>query len=140
MVVTRCLSPSRCMVILLGKGYCHRAQVYTDTWRPRRPQKRSLFSLLFEDFFLFVFSLQTLLFYNEPSCDFVQWWCLVVYLLSCVRLLQPHGLACQAPLPMGFSKQAYWSGLPFPSTGDLPDPEIEPRSPALQAYSLPTEL
>ena len=92
MVVTRCLSPSRCMVILLGKGCCHRAQVYTDTWRPRRPQKRSLFFLLFEDFFLFVFSLQTLLFYNEPSCDFVRWWCLVVYSLSCVRLLQPHGL------------------------------------------------
>ena len=39
---------------------------------------------------------------------------------------------------MGFSKQEYWSGLPFPSPGDLPDPGIEPRSPALQADSLPT--
>ena len=38
---------------------------------------------------------------------------------------------------MGFSRQAYWSGLPFPSPGDLSDPEIEPRSPALQADSLP---
>ena len=46
----------------------------------------------------------------------------------------------QAPLSMGFSRQEYWSGLPFPSPGDLPDPGIEPRSPALQVDSLPTEL
>ena len=49
-------------------------------------------------------------------------------------------VARQAPLSMGFSKQAYWSGLPFPSPGDLPNPGIEPRFPALQADSLPTEL
>ena len=41
---------------------------------------------------------------------------------------------------MGFSGQKYWSGLPFPSPGDLPVPGIEPGSPALQADSLPTEL
>ena len=41
---------------------------------------------------------------------------------------------------MGFSRQEYWSQLPFPSPGDLPNPGIEPRSPALQANSLPTEL
>ena len=40
---------------------------------------------------------------------------------------------------MGFSKQDYWSGLPFPSPGDLPNPGIEPRSPALQAYALTSE-
>ena len=40
---------------------------------------------------------------------------------------------------MGFSRQEYWSGLPFPSPGDLPDPGIEPKSPALQADSLPPE-
>ena len=40
---------------------------------------------------------------------------------------------------MGFSRQEYWSGLPFPSPGDLPDPGIEPRSPALQADTLPSE-
>ena len=45
-------------------------------------------------------------------------------------------VACQAPLSMGFCKQEYWSGLPCPSPGDLPDPEIETRSPALQADSL----
>ena len=40
---------------------------------------------------------------------------------------------------MGFSRQEYWSGLPFFSPGDLPDPGIKPRSPALQADSLPSE-
>ena len=42
--------------------------------------------------------------------------------------LQPNGLARQAPLSMGFSRQEYWGGLPFPSPGDLPDPGIEPES------------
>jgi len=41
--------------------------------------------------------------------------------------------------PRGFSRQEYWSGLPFPPPGDLPDPGIKPRSPALQADSLPSE-
>jgi len=41
---------------------------------------------------------------------------------------------------MGFCRQEYWSGLPFPSSGDLPDPGIKPGSPALQADSLPSEL
>ena len=48
-------------------------------------------------------------------------------------------VACQAPLSMGFSSQEYWSGLPFPSPGDLPDPETEPRFPALQGDSLLSE-
>ena len=52
----------------------------------------------------------------------------------------PQTIALQAPLSMGFSRQGYWSGLPFPSPGDLHDPGIKPRSPALQADSLPTEL
>ena len=52
--------------------------------------------------------------------------------LSCVQLFAtPWTVACQAPLSMGFSRQDYWSGLPFPSSGDLPNPGIEPRSPAL---------
>ena len=49
-------------------------------------------------------------------------------------------IACQAPLPMGFFRQEYWSGLPFPSPGDLPDPRTEPRSPPLQEDSLLSEL
>ena len=52
----------------------------------------------------------------------------------------PWTVAPQAPLPMGFSRQEYWSGLPFPSPGDLPDPGIEPGSPTLQADSLLSEL
>ena len=58
----------------------------------------------------------------------------------CLTLAIPWIVACQAPLSMGCSRQEYWSGLPFPSAGDLPDPGIEPTSPALQADSLPTEL
>ena len=43
----------------------------------------------------------------------------------------PWTLPCQAPLSVGFSRQEYWSGLPFPSPGDPPDPETKPTSPAL---------
>ena len=60
--------------------------------------------------------------------------------LSPVRLFKtPWTVAYQAPLSMGFSRQEYWSGLSFPSTGDLPNPGIEPRSPALQTDGLPSE-
>ena len=59
---------------------------------------------------------------------------------SCQTLATPWTAACQASLSMGFSRQEYWSGLPFPSPGDLPDPGIEPRCPALQAGLLSTEL
>ena len=52
----------------------------------------------------------------------------------------PWTVAHQTSLSMGFSRQEDWSGLPFPSPGDLPDPEIKPVSPALQADSLPSEL
>ena len=51
-----------------------------------------------------------------------------------------YSLPCQAPPSMGFSRQEYWSGLPCPSPGDLPNPGIKPGSPALQADSLPSEL
>ena len=46
-------------------------------------------------------------------------------------------MASWAPLSLGFPRQEYWSGLPFPSPGDLPDPGIEPKSPAMQADPLP---
>ena len=51
----------------------------------------------------------------------------------------PWTVAYQAPLSMGFSRQEYWSGVPFRSPGDLPDPGIELGSPALQADTLPSE-
>ena len=59
---------------------------------------------------------------------------------SCLTLVTPWTVACQAPLSMAFSRQEYWSGLPVPSPGDLPNPGIESESPALQADSLLTEL
>ena len=63
-----------------------------------------------------------------------------VKLLSRVRLFAtPWTVAYQAPLSMGFSRQEYWSGLPFPSPGDLPHPGVELESPALQADSLLSE-
>ena len=52
----------------------------------------------------------------------------------------PWTIACQAPLSMEFSRQEYWSGLPFSPPGDLPDPGIKPRSLALQLDALPSEL
>ena len=64
---------------------------------------------------------------------------------SCVLCLvtqsceTPWTVARQAPLPMGFSRQEYWSRFPCPSPGDLPNPGIEPRSPSLQADSLLSE-
>ena len=60
--------------------------------------------------------------------------------LSCVPLFAiSWTVVYQASLSMGLSRQEYWSGLPFPSPGDLPEPGIEPRSPALQADALPSE-
>ena len=51
----------------------------------------------------------------------------------------PQTVVHQGPLSMEFSRQEYWSGLSFPSPGNLPNPGIEPRSPALQAETLPSE-
>ena len=62
----------------------------------------------------------------------------VVVLLRCIPLfVTPWTVACQAPLSMGFSRQEYCSGLPFPSPGDLPNPGIKPASLAWQVDSLP---
>ena len=61
--------------------------------------------------------------------------------LSRVRLfVTPWTIAHQAPPSTGFSKQEYWSGLPFPSPGDLPNAGFKPRSPVLQADALTAEL
>ena len=63
--------------------------------------------------------------------------CVCVPLLGCVQLNRTlWTVACQAPLFIGFSRQEYWSGLPFPSPEDLPNPGIEPRSPTLEADAL----
>ena len=61
--------------------------------------------------------------------------CLVITL--CPTLCDPMDCSCQAPLSMGFPRQGYWSGLPFPSPGDLPDPGTEPRSPGFREIPHP---
>ena len=67
--------------------------------------------------------------------------CVCVVAQLCLTLCGPMDyIACQAPLPMENFRQEYWSGLLFPSPGDLPNPEIEPGSPALQADTLLSEL
>ena len=59
---------------------------------------------------------------------------------SCVQLfVTPWTITYQAPPTIGFSRQEHWSGVPFTSSGDLPDPGIKPGSPALQADALPSE-
>ena len=57
----------------------------------------------------------------------------------CPTLATPWAVAFQAPLFMGFSRQEYWSGVPFPFPGDLPNPGIEPPSPALTGRFFTTE-
>ena len=84
--------------------------------------------ILHSTFFLMLCSNQIL---ESCSCSVAQ---------SFLTLSTPWAIACQSPLSMGFSRQEYWGGLPFPSPGDLSDPGIEPRSPAMQADSLTTEL
>ena len=69
---------------------------------------------------------------SKSSSD--QWSCSVMF-----NSLQFHGLYSPPGSFKEFSRQEYWSGLPFPSPGDLPDPVIEPRSPALQAGTLPSK-
>ena len=77
--------------------------------------------------------------YNAHTIEWANLWFGLVT-KSCPTLATPWTAACWALLSMGFSRQEYWSGLPLPSPGDLPDQGIEPRSSALQADSLPTEL
>ena len=65
---------------------------------------------------------------------------IAIQLLNCVQLLvTPWTVACQAPLPMGFPRQGYWSRLPFSSPRDLSDQGIEPESPALAGGFFTTE-
>ena len=81
--------------------------------------------------------------FNTCACVCV---CIYIYIYSgivaksCLTLATPWTIAHWTPLSMGFSRQEYWSGLPFPSPGDLPVPGIKPGFPALQADSLATEL
>ena len=66
-------------------------------------------------------------------------WSKVKSLSRVLLFVAPWTVAHQAPLSVGFSRREYWSGLPFPSPGELPDPGIEPGSPALLTDALPSE-
>ena len=66
-------------------------------------------------------------------------YCWYLVAKSCLTPLQPHGYSHEATLSMGFSRQEYWSGLPFPSSGDLSNPGIQPGFPTLQADFLQSE-
>ena len=85
------------------------------------------------------FQLQNL----SSELNFFPGFCLCVcacYSLNHAQLFAtPWTVAHQSPLSMGFSRQEYWSGLPFPPPGDLANPRIEPKSPALQADSFLSE-
>ena len=76
---------------------------------------------------------------NQPNNQICQIHKLVKSLSRVWLFATPWTVAHQAPPSTGFSRQEYWSGLPFPSPGDLPDPGIEPRSPTLQADALTSE-
>ena len=71
--------------------------------------------------------------------SFSLWKWMCYSLIHVWLFVTPWTVTCQAPLSMEFSRQEYWRGLPFPSPGDRPNPGIEPRSPILQADSLPSE-
>ena len=81
--------------------------------------------------------------FKRPNTNFLSFdkhCCCCYQSLTCVQLFAiTWTVACQAPLSMGFPRQGYWSGLPFPFPGDLSNPGIKPRSPSLQADSLPAE-
>ena len=81
------------------------------------------------------------IFYRESYLNFDNVFFLVCLVTkSCPTLLRsPWTVACQDPLSMGFSRQEYWSRLPFPSPGDLPDLKIEPESPGMAGRFFTTE-
>ena len=84
---------------------------------------------------------------KQPKCPSTEEWIKKMWYIDicvCVLVTQLcltlcNSMNCSPPRSMGFSRQEYWTGLPGPSPGDLPDPGIEPGSPALQADSLPSE-
>ena len=96
------------------------------------PQKLLLYSL--SPFFTLIYCLFSILTLLCQINDFVY-----EVAQSCLTLCNPADCTYQALPSMGFSRQEYWSGLPFPSPRDLPSPGIEPRSPALQAATLTSE-
>ena len=77
--------------------------------------------------------------FKETIRPFPKWFSSVQFLSRVLLFATAWTIAHQASPTMGFSRQQYWSGLPLPSPGDLPNPGIKPASPALQADALPSE-
>ena len=134
--IPKCLAPSFQSILkgqLLPRGRGSSLTILNKTTTPSNP----LSKLCFLTGYLAMWWLYCLPHWNVSHCPLL--YSVVKVLLSHV---QPFGtpwmVARQAPLSMGFSRQEYWSGLPFLSPGDLPDLGIEPRSLALQADSLPS--
>ena len=114
-----------------------------SSWSPRWASRPSCLELLFLGSMAFMVMDSLWLAMTQPHCQdpslpFTSIPNNGCKSLSCVQLFVTlWTVAHQAPLSVGFSRPEYWSGLPFPSPGDLPDPGIEPGSPTLQADSLP---
>ena len=99
-----------------------------NCWRERSTREASLVSFHISRAHLLCYTLT----YRSPSTS--NGGC--VHPLVVSDSVIPRTVAHQAPLSMGFPRQGYWSGLPFPSPGDLPDPGIEPVSPAWQVLQI----
>ena len=107
---------------------------------PTSPSPSYLTSLSFSAFLLSASKCQSAPILNSENTALHIFPGVGVQSLSCVRLFGiPWTVAHQAAMFMGLPKQQYWSGLPFPSPGALPDPGIEPRFPTLQVDSFPSE-
>ena len=87
-----------------------------------------------------VFTLGNIIYLSFKEYSLKVHCCYCLFAKSCLTLFAtPWTVACQAPLSMGFLRQEYWNGLLFPSLGDLPNPGIEPASPALAGKFFTTE-
>ena len=113
-----------------AKGsYCLR-EAREETWKPNCFIYKFLFIHFYENKVLF----SSPIWHHFPTTTTTS-----EVAQSCLTLCDPMGGDHQAPPSMEFSRQGYWSGLPFPSPGDLPDPGIEPGSPAWRADALHSE-
>ena len=80
-----------------------------------------------------------MLIFFQPASQLYMYMCMCQSFSHIQLFAVPRTVNCQAPLSIEISRQEYWSGLPFPSPGDLPNPGIEPGSPTLQADTIPSE-
>jgi len=129
-------TPDRQVLDLCAVG-SHRIRLMCPENKPR--PRQSLVTL-YRGFHLFLCEGMLMLLTSLFSAVY-EMWCTYACVLSRVLLFStPWTVACQAPLSIGFSRQEYWSGLPFPPPADLPDQGIKPMSPvspALAVGSLP---